>query len=269
MSRRNAVGLPRELCNSDSISTHESTFLTSDGKEARPSSAGPKKLNRASIHSFRSDQIFREEAIEAAKLSRKKFSLEAKLEAAQFRRDRLNNLKGSRANANNNAAFLTSKKALQKRWAEDTLREKKSFIARRSNEEQVMLRKIYKGLLKRWQDIKNDDEQEFRNKVRQIRDEAKNHIKSLQAVFEDRLQILKEQRINSYNNHDKFTRAFRQMKSSIERSTTQKQNKLLNNRKNLTLQHRQKQLNNRVDAHRVLMSVLSGEDWSERLRVPE
>ena len=136
------------LSNSDSISTHESTFPSSDG-EARPNSAdGLNKYNRSKMHSLRSDQIFREEAVEAAKLSRKRFSLEAKLEAAQFRRDRLNNLRGSRANANNNAAFLTSKKALQKRWMEDTLREKKSFIARRSNEEQVMLRKIYKGLLK-------------------------------------------------------------------------------------------------------------------------
>lgn len=258
---RSSLNISRDLSlsNSDSISTHESAFLSDDNAGRGP---------RQSVHKKSGDQIFREEATKAAKLSRKRFSLEAKLEAAKFRRDRINNAKGRKAGVNNTTAFITSKKALQKRWTEDTMREKKSFIARRSNEEQVMLRKVYKGLLKRMHDIKVDDDIECRMRVSQMRDDAKNHIKSLQAVFENRIQILKEQRVNTSSRNDKFTRAFKQMKSNIEKSTNQKQSAKIRDRRSTTLQDRQRQLNNRVDAHRILMSVLSSENWAESLRSP-
>ena len=247
------------LSNSDSISTHESAFLSDDD-------AGPNP--RQSVHKKSGEEIFREEAVKAAKLSRKRFSLEAKLEAAKLRREKFNNAKGRQAGAKNTAAFMTSRKALQKRWTEDTMREKKSFIARRSNEEQVMLRKVYKGLLKRMHDIKVDDDIEYRNKLSQMREDAKNHIKSLQVVFEDRLRVLKEQKVNTSTYNDKFTRAFKQMKSNIEKSTKQKQNAKITDRKSRALQERQRQLNNRIDAHRILMSVLSTESWKESLRAP-
>ena len=247
------------LSNSDSISTHESAFLSDDDHAGRKPQSPNKKSN---------DEIFREEAVKAAKLSRKRFSLEAKLEAAKLRRDKFNNAKGRKAGAKNTAAFMTSKKALQKRWTEDTTREKKAFIARRSNEEQVMLRKVYKGLLKRMRDIKVDDDIEYRNRLSQMRQDAKNHIKSLQAVFEDRMRVLKEQRVNSSTYNDKFTRAFKQMKSSIERSTNLRQSAKIKDRRSRTFQDRQRQLNNRIDAHRILMSVLSTESWKESLRAP-
>ena len=109
---------------------------------------------------------------------------------------------------------------------------------------------------------------EYRNKLSQMREDAKNHIKSLQVVFEDRLRVLKEQKVNTSTYNDKFTRAFKQMKSNIEKSTKQKQNAKIKDRRSRALQDRQRQLNNRIDAHRILMSVLSTESWKESLRAP-
>lgn len=72
-----------------------------------------------------------------------------------------------------------------------------------------LYQQIYKGLLKRMHDSKVDTEAEARRRVSEMRDEAKNHIKSLQAVFEDRIKLLKEQRVESYTSNDKFVRSFR------------------------------------------------------------
>ena len=119
--------------------------------------------------------------------------------------------------------------------------------------------------MKRIKDSKLDTEVEARKKVSDMRDEAKTHIKSLQAVFEDRINLLKEQRVESYTSNDKFIRSVmyefsfiyfyffyflftlaiimsRQMRSNYLKAMAQKQNLKLTDRRNLTIQNRQKQV---------------------------
>jgi hypothetical protein len=86
--------------------------------------------------------IFQQEAFEAARLSRKRFALEAKLEAAKIRRDRYLAARERHVNLFNNKSRTIAKRAQQQRWKEDNRRDQQAFVARKTNQEQVMLRKV-------------------------------------------------------------------------------------------------------------------------------
>lgn len=53
-------------------------------------------------------------------------------------------------------------RALQRRWAEDAKRDSEAFDARRQSEENVMLRKMYRGLLSKMQEWNADEQSELR-----------------------------------------------------------------------------------------------------------
>lgn len=182
------------LCSSGSISTHDSAFLpiALDGN-AILEDPEPDRLRRPE---FQSD-MFYERTINAAKQSRKLFSLEAKLEAAKTLRSHCRLSDGSSSsNDNDDMVWRRAKLAIQKRRAQASLQRKKEFSPKRINKEQDMLRKVtllsqdymhipcygfyaqvYTGLLKKMYHTNIADETKACSKVSEMRDEAKDHIK--------------------------------------------------------------------------------------------
>lgn len=88
------------------------------------------------------DNVFREESAKALQLARKRLSLEAKLEAAKIRRDKFQYSKELRAKSLNNQSWRTTLRVRQHRWQEENAREHDAFLARKANEEQVMLKRV-------------------------------------------------------------------------------------------------------------------------------
>jgi hypothetical protein len=88
------------------------------------------------------DHVYLEESAKALQLARKRFSLEAKLEAAKIRRDKFQYSKELRTKALNNQTWKTTLRIRQHRWQEENTREYDAFLARKANEEQVMLKRV-------------------------------------------------------------------------------------------------------------------------------
>ena len=53
-------------------------------------------------------------------------------------------------------------RALQRRWVEDAKRDNDAFDMRKQNEENVMLRKMYRGLLSKMHEWSADEQNELR-----------------------------------------------------------------------------------------------------------
>lgn len=239
---------------SGSISTHDSTFITPPMISSR---------NKPFLTSMDEmdiiDNVFREESAKALQLARKRLSLEAKLEAAKIRRDKFQYSKELRAKSLNNQSWRTTLRVRQHRWQEENAREHDAFLARKANEEQVMLKRVYKAIIKQLHELRVHDDSDFRHKVHILRDEAKNHLDSLKVVFDNKIRELKSQRKLSSSGDDRFVRSFREMKNSLEKSASEKHELRIKSVKNRNDQLRQKQLRNRVELHKALIATLSAE----------
>ncbi len=56
---------------------------------------------------------------------------------------------------------------------------------------------------------KREEQGEFRDKINAIREEARRHIQSLEAVFNDRIQILKEEMNESNKSNEQIIKTCR------------------------------------------------------------
>jgi hypothetical protein len=125
-----------------------------------------------------------------------------------------------------------SNHAQHQKRIEDSLRNEESFDLKRETHEQVAFRKICRGLLSRMHQWRVDEQQEVRERVDAMREEAKWHIKALQTLFEDRVRLLQEQearmRIGG-SGSDRAVRAERLLGDELKRSTEAKQRKTLEN----------------------------------------
>jgi hypothetical protein len=115
------------------------------------------------------------------------------MEAARRRRATMQKIRENNSVTANKRRADISNKALQRRWVEDTKRGNDAFHMRKENEEAVMLRKMYRGLLSKMHEWGSEEQNELRQKVTEMKNEASWHIKSLQALFEDRVALLREQ----------------------------------------------------------------------------
>ena len=88
------------------------------------------------------DDVYRDEAKAAMQLARKRFALEAKLEAAKIRRDRFQYSRELHTKTLNNKDWGISLRARHRRWEKDHARENEAFSIRKANQEQVMLKQV-------------------------------------------------------------------------------------------------------------------------------
>jgi hypothetical protein len=251
----------------DSISTHESAFVHELEHET---SAGihriANKLSNSSSSRAAVRKVVAAEAQNFIRSSSAVLALEKKMEAARRRRELLRKSRESTCLANNRRRSDVSNRVLQGRWIEDNSREEDAHQLRKSNEEHVMLRKIYRGLLNKMHEWRHDQHLEDRNKVKLMREEAKRHIQSLQGLFEDRLKLLKEQESQSRNEQSISVKTQRRMTTDLQKSWKYKQNRKIFDQKNVINQRRQHELLMRREAHKNLLALLATEKWQDSLR---
>eukprot|EP01034_Spumella_vulgaris_P025835 gene25835-32332_t len=101
-------------------------------------------------------------------------------------------LKESHLRVTNLRQSEVSRKAMQKRWLDNHARHEKSFELRQQNEENVLLRKIYQGLLLKMTLCKREEEKEAKEKRLAAREQISWQIESLNGLFEERVRRLEK-----------------------------------------------------------------------------
>jgi hypothetical protein len=241
---------------SGSITTHESIF------EDRKKDAMKFDLI--------ADEFHRLHKIDLKKLMHKGHFMvqqEEKLDAARRRREKIRTEKGRHYSAANQKRAEVSSRTMQQRWVDDRLRDEKSYKLKRSSEEHVMLRKIYKGLLHKMHEWKLDEAIEMRERVDMTKNEVMSHIKSLQAIFEDRVRLLNEHSAECQNDESREIETHKRMGSELRKAFAARHDNYINEQRNVLQQKRQKILMKRHEARCDLLALLSVEQWHDTLRL--
>jgi hypothetical protein len=278
----NAHDMPRQLRTpvssgesvGESLSTHESTFAESKRKRKGPNlrkMAQTFQRNMEIPENLKGNfqHIIAKEAEGVLRSSEIMLAQQQRLEAARRRREGAMNNRSNHFGYRNREKEHVSNKALQARFLEESSREEDAFNLRRSNEEHVMLRKIYKGLLSKMHEWRADKHEEVRDRVNTMRDEAKTHIKALQTLFEDRVKVLRESELEARHEDHLVIKAHRRMGTDMQRSWAMKQRRTIATRKDQVSQARDHELLIRREAHKNLLALLSSEKWSDSLRQSE
>ena len=240
----------------DSISTHESTFQFqlpgefSGDNDFLQMSADMRGGVGIGVNDF-------------LKSSRIVFQQDAKLEAARKRRMQQQKLRENNTKLANKRRSEASIRALQKRWVDDTRRGEKAHQLRQQNEEHVMLRKMYRGLLKKMHEWKADENREVKRKEDEMKAEAKWHLQSLQSVFDDRLQMLRDEVAQK---DVTVVKAQRQMGRELRKSFKDQQQTALSDLRDVVEHKRQHELTRRREAQKNLLALVSVEKWDQMLR---
>lgn len=239
----------------DSISTHESTFqFQLPGEFSGDNDFLQMSSDMRGIGMGVNDFL---------KSSRIVFEQEEKLEAARKRRIQQLKLRENRTKIANKRRNEASIRALQKRWVDDTRRGEKAHQLRQQNEEHVMLRKIYRGLLKKMHEWKADENREIKRKEDEMKEEAKWHLQSLQSLFEDRLQMLRDELAQK---DVTVVKAQRQMGRELRKSFKDQQQTTLSDLKDVVEHKREHELTRRREAQKNLLALVSVEKWDQMLR---
>ena len=252
----------------DSISTHESTFEQFHlSPDFRTDCFGTtNEFADEFLRMSMTDNIMhniRGGVGEFLKSSRIRFQQEAKLDAARKRRVQHLKVKENRSKQANQRRSNTSIKALQTKWIDETRRGEKAHQLRQQNEEHVMLRKMYRGLLKKMHEWKADENKEVRRKDNETRDEARWHLDSLQSLYDDRLQMLRDQIARKDLS---VVKAQRQMVHELRKSFKDQQKAALMDLKEVVEHKRQHELMRRREAQKNLLALVSVEKWDQMLR---
>lgn len=130
----------------------------------------------------------------------------------------------------------------------------------RSSEEHIMLRKIYCGLLEKMTVMGMHETMEARDRVCQLRDEAKAHMQSLQREFEDRHKMLKQQIKNTRYTADRHAEAQSRVGAKLRRVHAERQERIAQNQRDTSFQRRHSLLIAGREAHRNLNAFLRAEE---------
>jgi hypothetical protein len=239
----------------DSISTHESTFQFQlpgdfDGDNDFLQMSSDMRGVGMGVNDF-------------LKSSRNVFQQEAKLEAARKRRMQQQKVHENRTKLANKRRSEASIRALQKRWVDDTRRGEKAHQLRQQNEEHVMLRKMYRGLLKKMHEWKADENREIKRKEDELKSEANWYLQSLQSVFDDRLQLLRDEVAQK---DVTVVKAQRQMGRELRKSFKDQQQTALSDLQDVVEHKREHELTRRREAQKNLLALVSVEKWDQMLR---
>lgn len=233
-----------------SISTHESDFIF-EGDDSRVYGSPHARPSGGLRDSSRGQQLFR---------------LDEKQHEAAVRRARLVKRRESATAAKNRAKRERSRRVLSAQRVDEARALEQAHLLRASNEEHVMLRRVYAGLLRKMHEWKRDDARESRERQRMAERDAELHMRSLEELFRDRVRLVQEQEADLNSSRDSVVKAQRKMLSELLASKRTQQEQLMCARVGALKQRRQHRQLARHDAHRDLLALLGAEDWADSLR---
>ena len=129
-----------------------------------------------------------------------------------------------------------------------------------------MLRKVYSNLLKRMHVWKSEDVRETRERLRELDAEALIQRQSLESLFQDRINMLKEQEMELSANSDTIIKSHRKMMNDLLSAQRLQHERTMQERQDLLVHRRQRLAHRRSEAHKDLLAVLSAENWNDSLR---
>jgi hypothetical protein len=246
-----------DLDNDGSISTHESTF-----EESEPIGA----IETFKVSSSKVRDLVEEDSRQLLLQTEGEMKQREKIEAANQRKKALQSFNNMKVHRRNEAKREITTRMRHQRWMEDTVRAGDAYEKRQNSQEQVMIRKIYSGLLKKLHEWRRSERSEAKEKLLIMRDEAKEHISGLQNLFKDRFTLLAEQNQASTDDENIRTKAQTIQADDLMKSFHDRQKVILNTHRSKLAQRRSQQLLQRKESHKNLLALLSVESWPETLR---
>ena len=236
----------------DSISTHESAFQF---EEETDNDTG-----------FSIEESPYLEGDEFISRTEKLMEIQDRMEKASKRRTKLHRARQKLSALSNQRRADSSKRALQARKKEDLGKQQRSYLLQKSSEEQSMLRKVYSNLLERMHVWKSEDLRETRERIRELDAESLIQRQSLDSLFQDRINMLKEQEMELSASSDTIIRSHRKMLNDLLGAQRQQHEKTMQERQDLLAHRRQRLAHRRREAHKDLLAALAAESWSDSLR---
>lgn len=190
-------------------------------------------------------------------------NFEKRMDVARRRREWLTYLKESGCRAANMKHMQTASDIKQKRWLDDVNRDHNSYILRKSNEEHVILRKAYSGVLKQVNSWRMEEKREAQNRSKSMKEMNELQVQSLMHQFEDRLKLLSE--LDAAESRDEKIDLIK-LRESIIQVTNAKYSNLIERHRNTIQQHREREMLKRRELQKQLLSSISAGGWKELLR---
>jgi len=190
-------------------------------------------------------------------------TLEKKMDVARRRRERLTYLKETHCRAANLKHMQIASGIKQRRWLDDANRDHNSYILRKSNEEHVILRKAYSGVLKQVNSWRLEVHREEQSRSKSIKEISELQVQSLMHQFEDRLKLLSE--IDAAESRDEKIDLIK-LRETIIQATNAKYTHLIERHSNAIQQHREREMLKRRELQKQLLSSISSGGWKELLR---
>ena len=199
--------------------------------------------------------------------SLKEFEQHKKIEAARKRREDHLKKKVCQANIRNANSAHKSFQAFRQICEEDDRREDYADMLRRKHHEHVMLRNVQKGLIKHMRDGQLAQSVEAKERMQEVRKEARWHFQSLQNLFDDRVKALRKQEVYLRSTQDRDVKSYKVVHDELCRVNSLKHKEALRNNKNAIKQKRLYSSQARRNTHQQLLSYLAvGESWENSLR---
>ena len=205
--------------------------------------------------------------LEQLKSSLSEFEQFQKVDAARQRRESHLKQKVCQASLRNTNSAQKSFQVFQQQWVEDNAHDEYAGLLRRKQNEHVMLRRVQKGILKHMHDGQLDQSMEARERIQQIKKEARWHFQSLQNLFDDRVKTLRGQEMDLRMSQDQDVGNYKRVHDQLRQFNVLKQKKMLQDNKQMLQQKRLYSAQMRQDTHQQLLSYLAtGEAWEDSLR---
>jgi len=210
-----------------------------------------------------------EEGIDIGELRRSlsEFEQYKRIETARQRRENQLRMRASQASVRNQKNMEKSCQALQQQWLNENHRAECSELIRRSHEEDVMLRKIQNGLLKQMRMSVVDQNQEMKSKMKDIKQATKSHFQSLQRLFDDRVNMLRESEKEMKASSSTEMNSYRRLTLDLKNANRKKLREMARTQESILKQKREHAMFLRKGSHHQLVEMLSLEgDWADSLR---
>lgn len=186
---------------------------------------------------------------------------EERLHSARRRRERATELREQQARRSGQRRVRVTQRVQQARWREDRQTDAVAHELRCTNESIIMQRKLYKGIVRRLNEIRLIEHSETKEKLKQISEEAEIQMASLQNLFEDKLALLKEQEaVQRQSEKAERGTTFRRTAVRCAADTNAdilKRQSLVDYRHSLLQQKRQRQLNTLREQSEEKLSTIS------------
>ena len=159
------------------------------------------------------------------KSSISEFEQHKKVEAARRRREQHLKNKVTHASVLNARSVQKTYKAMQRHWEEDNVRDEYAALLQRQHDEHMMLRKVQRGILKHMREGQLEQTSEAREKIRDIRKEAKWHFQSLQNLFDDRVKMLRRQEMDLRESQEEDVGKYRHLQDENKKIRSNEEEK--------------------------------------------